>query len=578
MEDDMKNIMIAVLMSFLALGMVYAGGNQTAGGGASGKASTAVISGLPLTKDNVTFTVFIGGGTKDWISSFDYKDNVFTKKVTDETGIKFEFIVTSAADHAERRNVMLSTGTYPDIIISRNGMTLGDIDYYAQQGVIIPLDDYNPLSYPNIKAAFDEVPAINQKVRGSDGKLYSLPEVNECVHCVFGNGRIWYYMPWVRDGYANKVPTTTAELLEYLRYVKTHDMNGNGNINDEIGIAFSKNNIENFFLYFAKPFLPFITSNWGFGITQENGKVVEQYRDNRFRDALRYMCTLYQEGLIAENSFSMTDDELKSLVQATTPVVALPAVAWINGVTTQPSERWIDHFSLTPIAGPSGQRYGGNNEQSSIVVPFYFVTDKCKRPDLAVALYNYLIDWEVSQNGLLGPKGVAWDDPEPGALGVTGKPALYRQLVGYGSSPLNVSWDQDALPSIRVARLYYHAMQAKGSVEAQKWLATGDLSLRDYLLNLPDYAEEMWYFTAKGHQDYAVPDSYFVPLFALSDSDTTRLSDINASLNPYREQALVEFITGVRDINSDAAWRTYLSELDRFGGKDKTDILQKYIK
>jgi putative aldouronate transport system substrate-binding protein len=392
------------------------------------------------------------------------------------------------------------------------------------------------------------------------------------------NGRIWYYMPWVRDGYANKVPTTTTELLEYLRYVKTHDMNGNGNPNDEIPIAFSKDDIANFLLYFSKPFMPFITSNWGFGIAQENGRVVEQYRDNRFRDALRYMRTLYQEGLIAENSFSMTSDEFKSLVQATTPIVALPAVAWINSVTTQPSERWIDHFSLTPIAGPSGQRYGGNNEQSSISTPFFFVTDKCKRPDLAVALYNYFIGHEVNLTGLLGAKGVAWDDPEPGALGVNGLPAQFRQLVAYGSSPLNTSWDQDAIPSIRVARWFYLANQANGAEEAQRWLATGDPSLRDYLLNLPDYAEEMWYFTAQGHQSYAVPDSYFVPLVALSDSDTTRLSDINASLNPYREQALVEFITGVRDINSDTAWRTYLSELDRYGSKDKTDILQKYIK
>jgi putative aldouronate transport system substrate-binding protein len=572
----MKTIIVSVLMLFLALGMAFAGGNQAAGSGAAG-ASKAVISGLPLTKENVTFTVLTGNNSGDWISSFDYKDNSFTKRVTDETGIKLEFTVTSSADFVERRNVMLSTGTYPDIILGGT-LSLSDIDYYAQQGILIPLDDYNPLGYPNIKAAFDEVPAINQKVKGSDGKIYSLPHVNECLHCVFGNGRVWYYMPWVRDGYGNKVPTTTNELADYLRYVKTHDMNGNGNPNDEIGIAFDKGSILNAILFLSKPFMPIITGSWGFGVAMENGKVVEQYRDNRFRDALRYIRSLYSEGLIAENSFSMTSDELKSMVQATTPIVALPAVAWINGVTTQPSERWIDHFSLKPIAGPSGQRYGGNTEQSSIVTPFFYVTDKCKRPDLAVALYNYFIDHDVCLTGLLGTKGVAWDDPEPGALGVNGLPAQFRQLVAYGSSPLNTSWDQNAIPSIRVASWFYLANQARGAEEAQKWLATGDPSLRNYLLNLSDYAEEMWYFTAKGHQEYAVPESYFVPLFALSDTDTTRYADINASLAPYREQAFVEFITGARDINNNAAWNTYLAELDRFGGKNLTDMLQKYIK
>jgi hypothetical protein len=41
---------------------------------------------------------------------------------------------------------------------------------------------------------------------------------------------------------------------------------------------------------------------------------------------------------------------------------------------------------------------------------------------------------------------------------------------------------------------------------------------------------------------------------------------------------MVEFITGVRDINSDPVWNTYLSDMDRLGSKDLAAIIQRYIK
>jgi hypothetical protein len=56
---------------------------------------------------------------------------------------------------------------------------------------------------------------------------------------------------------------------------------------------------------------------------------------------------------------------------------------------------------------------------------------------------------------------------------------------------------------------------------------------------------------------------------------STRFSDINAALVPFKKQAGVEFITGVRNINSDFHWNAYVSEL---GSNDLLTVLQKYNK
>jgi len=41
---------------------------------------------------------------------------------------------------------------------------------------------------------------------------------------------------------------------------------------------------------------------------------------------------------------------------------------------------------------------------------------------------------------------------------------------------------------------------------------------------------------------------------------------------------MVEFITGKRNINSDAAWNSYLADLDRVGSAEKAAIIEKYLK
>jgi len=207
----------------------------------------------------------------------------------------------------------------------------------------------------------------------------------------------------------------------------------------------------------------------------------------------------------------------------------------------------------------------------------FIVTDKNKNPELAVALYNYLLDFTVAMDGYIGPKGIAWADPDSGGLGLDAKPAVYKLITPLGSQPPNGSWNQGVLPMIRAARWFYIGNQSTDADKAQQWLATGDPSLRQGLLANMDFAEEMWYYTALDHQKYAKPESMFIPPQSLSDSDAARLSDINATLNPYKDQAFVEFITGVRNINSDADWNTYLSDLDRLNSKEVVAIRERNL-
>jgi putative aldouronate transport system substrate-binding protein len=568
----MKKICCFMLALICAAGLAFGGGQRGSGTGASGGTRREKGT-LPLADGKTAFTVFIGGGGTPATSSFAYADNVFTQRVVKETGIMLDISSAGGASQRERLNLLLATGDYPDLIIS-GSVSLNDMNYYATQGIFIALDPYDPLSYRNIKAAYDEFPALNEVTRGTDGKLYALPQVNDCIHCTYGQGRIFYYMPWARDN-NRQIPRTLDEFTDYLRWIQGNDLNKNGK-KDEIPLAFDKANTKNVIAFFAKSYMPFVWTGSYFGLALNNRQVTEQYKDSRFREALAYLAGLYKEGLIMKDSFTLDVDQMKGLAGSNPAVVGVPALNWIQGYASHLAVPGVETFNLPPLKGPNGQQNAGNQDPWSIMGPMYFITDKCKDPELAIALYDYLINFDVELDGYTGPKGIGWNDPDPGAISLMAEKPIWKALVNYGTQPHNSSWEQSN-PMIRSTAFRLGA-QATGALEAKEWFATGNPALRDSMLKNGTYTQMFFYFSTLEVLKYGMPNNLFIPPLALNDTDNARISDINAVLEPYKEQACVEFITGIRNISNNADWNTYLADLDRMGSKDLVAILQRYIK
>lgn len=587
-----KRILSAILSACMLASLAACGG---AGAGSSTPPSPAVPSAaqsadkggadggilnptgeLPIVKEGsaLTFSMFISGIGQQ-VSSYNYADNAFTKRVVDETGIQLEFVAVGDADKKEKLNVLLNSGDYPDLIRDAEGGTIKntDMDYYAQQGIFLPLDDYDILSYPNIKAAFDEYPALTDIVVASDGKTYGLPEVNDCLHCIYSSGRSWYYLPFIRDS-GRKVPETTQELKDYLIYVRDNDLNGNGK-QDEVPLAFAQGETDNFISCMAKYFLPLITNGDYWGLALENGKVVEQYRSEEFRDALRYMRDLYAENLIQKDSFNMTDDQLRALGENPDgPVIATCFTSWNNGCVKKAGEskRWYEWFILPPVKGPNGARYSGDKGPWSVLSAGMYVTNRCENVEAALALYNYFLDFEVTLDGYIGPKGECWAEPDAGTKSLQGDTPKYKLLTTYGAQPENAGWNGQN-PMIRNSA-FRLGEQATDYDQVADWLHTGNPELLDSMASNDSFNEIMNYITTlEGSMPYAIPQEYFLPPLVLEDMDSTRIADIKATFTPYREKTFVEFITGVRDIET--GWDTYLSELDGMGTPEMVEIYQK---
>lgn len=178
---------------------------------------------FPL-KEKLTLDVFVyaantGGGTM--------QDNYVTDWIEEKTNIHLNFVYDVDGDEAKTKLnlVMTDPDSMPDIFLATR-WSKAETALYAEQGLILPLDDY-------LKDAtrWNELNEISPMRKGdlvlSDGHIYTYGGDGESFHNNYQN-RVWIYKPWVDQLNDGKMPETTDELYDFLVEVKTQDPNGNG--------------------------------------------------------------------------------------------------------------------------------------------------------------------------------------------------------------------------------------------------------------------------------------------------------------------------------------------------------------
>lgn len=178
---------------------------------------------FPIVKEKITLKVLLS--QTNGVS--DYVDNEYTKWLEEKTNIHLEFDIApmNADEFKQKLNLVLASGQLPDVIINF-GIPLDQQQVLADQGLIIPVDDLIAKYGDEFATVMKDIPQIKEVTSLSDGKMYSLPNINECYHCSLSH-KAWIYKPWL-DKLGLEVPTTTEELEKVLLAFKEKDPNGNG--------------------------------------------------------------------------------------------------------------------------------------------------------------------------------------------------------------------------------------------------------------------------------------------------------------------------------------------------------------
>lgn len=486
----------------------------------------------------------------------DLDTNAFTQMLEDTLGVELEFEIYSEAA-AKLSLLVAANAELPDII----NFPLDDatVFKYGSTGVFQNLNEYyaNEEISPNFHALTQEHQDIMlSSIVMANGERYSMPQIgfylpnNMCYHLMINKN-------WL-DQLNMEMPTTTDELRTVLEAFKANDLNGNG-LNDEIPMMGS-------------------TRGWGSDIaavllgsfTQINttanyfypkdGVIQAAFMEDEFREGLKYIAGLIDDGLLDSTSFTQTRDQLVAICNSDVAMVGvIQDRGWPFNAPADvgPSYNLLyDHpvcsqyVYLEIPTGPNGAH--NVNYQPDGVNQLFFITSDCDDPELAFRLgdlgydpYNSLIsrhgtegenwtrDPEVLKNyeaatidGVtMEPTWVLLDDP----WGHTQNKHWMQQYPGCFTFDFNLTLGQPKDPRLSILELVY-AMN-KDDVPAE------------YI----------------GKQVY-------------TEEEVEELSMIQIAIDDYVRECITAFATGNMDVEND--WDRYINELKSMDVERYLEIVQ----
>ena len=325
----------------------------------------------------------------------------------------------------------------PDII---NPTDFGVMDL-ADDGVIIPLDDYLSLMPDIVKAVGEE---RMDDWRSADGHIYTIPSVST----IRGSFSMMVRRDWL-DALGMQAPDTWEEWLRYWRGVRDNDLNGNGDPHDEIPLALAQSADGERSLTLLLNAFGIAASNDTQFCVLEDGAYTMVYEHPRYPAFLEAMQGLYAEGILTPGyeKFSYASIEAamgNGTLGSTMTFAASGAQTWTLREMGCRDALWI---SVNPVAGPWGDRM---IQERALVSPTWCITsgalDRGKAEDI-VRLFNWCFTQEGAYLYNYGIEGVSYDMEN-------GAPVLNKQLVANGFAdyravginyePFGGCWLQDA--------------------------------------------------------------------------------------------------------------------------------------
>lgn len=496
----------------------------------------------PISTEGAELTIWAGQDG----NVVDYSVNPENAALEKLTGVKINWLTApgTQADMNVAFNLNIASGNYPDMYLNSFGS--GDVITYAND-VFIPLNDYIEKT-TWIKKYLDEDPKLRDAITAPDGNIYSfwrsVPDPIE-ENGWYTPFKLWIYKPWL-EASGMKMPETIDEYRDYLRYIRDNDMNGNGDTGDELPMfgshAFNFDGsdptwaVMNAFQVMSPNFL------WA----DENQKVSCVAVTENYREGLKYLRSMFDEGLISEDMYALTLNEYRDVVNVTKPedmVVAVAAApAWMRFVTVSIyGERAYDDFTYIPVlkkdSETAAQTYftpGGYNL-------FGAVTTNCKNPQLAVNWVDACLDPEIHVTSYYSIENEFW--ARKSAAGEL--PIIVQTLKDpkdSGSQNVNTmgKWVWPNIP-----RTYFKDYYEPGTANAK---------MHDILVE----ANKAYLACGKA--------TTFPSVTWCTDMDLiTENAELTTNIKNAINTAYAEFVLGRKDINDDAVWQAYLDNLEDLG-------------
>ena len=483
----------------------------------------------------------------------DPNNRTIFKRLQEKTNVEIEWKAIQGDQWGEKITLaMADINTLTDFIFSA-GFSDNDLLRYADQGVIIPLEDYIDAYMPNLKSVFDKFPEYRKMSTDANGHIWALPWIEQlgsektAIQTV--SEMSFINKKWL-DFLGLKIPTTIDEFEQVLIAFRDHA----SELQAEFGIDGSIIPMS-CIVNDGSQDMALLINGFGEGYgdndqgrhiaVTDDKKVICTATQEGFKDGIAWLHKLYEEGLIDPEAFTQEWSTYVSKGKSGRYGVCF---SWDSANIIDDFNGWVPLPALTAdvrnITPENGSFTSGYDRGRCVV------TAVAKNPALVCAWLDQMYDPFQSPQNNWGTYGED-DDFDIFVLGTNadGKEILQHAPLG-DASPVEVREAESVNGPLAVLDEYYGVY-----------------------VTCPDDAQ----YRLDWIKDYYTPDmntKYVYPNVFMSQEDTEELSnlqtDITKTINAKRSDWIMNGFT-------DADWDEYIKSLDAYGLEDMLAIFQKYL-
>lgn len=347
-------------------------------------------------------------------SALDYNDMKIMQDLFTATNVTVNWENVSESVYSQQKNLIFGNADNRPDAIYHAGMSAGEIIKYAKRNVLVPISDY--LEYmPNFSKILEERPDIKaQLVNSEDGKIYSLPRVEE-MGLLENPNILFLNKNWAAEAIqagavsgiteadlVDGISLTAQQMEDLLRYFKDNDMNGNGKADDERPLSFVYNNWQgnqcDLYGMFG------LNDNLEHRVIVD-GKVTYTITDERFKEATNFLANWVTEGLIDKVSFEISQDNFLANGKGSE---TYGAFYWWESETVVSNPK--NYIVCAPIVGPNGGQTVCVSNNPEVGTGEVIVFSSCKNFQVLLSYLDRYYDPMVSAQINYGPVGIVYEE------------------------------------------------------------------------------------------------------------------------------------------------------------------------
>lgn len=386
-----KKALCLILAATLSMSVFSGCGKKKSGGAQDADVPENLQIASPSWKTDTSPHTIKWFVTMDWYGGkFVPETNEFDKWTLAETGITVEF---SSGD-TDKLSAMIQTGNIPDVITTTSESTQRKM--LEENNMLYPMQELTDKYAPDLYCPQSE----KDWYTAPDGKWYALNNYYYGEDNVAANGGFYETMNqnFVRKDILDQIGMniddlrTKEKFLEALRKVKEQKIEYQGLAVTPYMVTQTRHAVQQ------------LAEQFGSSSESPDGKFVPIYRTKEYVEALQFVNTMYQEGLMTDASMTANQQAVREKL-ASGQVFA--TTEWTNVsdrdslTANDPNALILYAGSMTPDDGSKAMLSAGTNAGWAAT----FVNKGAPRPDRIAQFLSFLRTEDAIYNGMYGVGG-----------------------------------------------------------------------------------------------------------------------------------------------------------------------------